>query len=103
MEIISTRDAALFTGYFSDVSEHEYRKIDATQRTAKPTTNHEFALLAVGVCPECEMLLGGENGKFCVREQLWWEFELGQYFPVAPEPDFKLGQILNLASYQEET
>lgn len=43
------------------------------QHYAKPTTPEETADLVNGKCPKCDSVLAGDNGMFCVRDQIWWE------------------------------
>lgn len=46
------------------------------QYCAKPTTPEETADLVNGKCPKCDSVLSGDNGMFCVRDQIWWEMPI---------------------------
>ena len=45
------------------------------QKTVEPTTQRELLVLRSGNCPVCGSTLAGNNGKFCVPDQIWWVFE----------------------------
>lgn len=83
MKITETFEFTRLEGqyYNFDPGQDKYRSVIETQRTARPTTHEEYAILSCGNCPECGAVLSGDNGKFCVPDQTWWEFENGMNFP----------------------
>lgn len=89
MEVIDKDEYELDEGYFGPDGRARYTRQRLSQQHAKPTTNEELALLLTDQCPLCGGKLAGDNGKFCVKDQTWWQFKNGMSIPEniqEPEP-----------------
>lgn len=77
MIVVIILDKDEFTSELMDLSADGQRiitiPITRTQYDAAPTTPEEIATLKNGVCPNCCYRLGGYNGRFCVKDQIWWK------------------------------
>jgi len=81
MEIIGKNERDDFEGYFGSDGKAHYTSYRISQQFAKPTTSKEIAVLLTGQCPLCSGKLAGDNGKFCIKDQTWWQFELDMSIP----------------------